>query len=234
MSHADYYIKPITDEAYLTKILKALRKSNLTTYLICRTLSETGLRPAKALSLTVSEILHFKIIGKNEHGDTIHFTLSPALKKELKMYIKEQELTDSSKVFPQISTALLAFRISSALEKAGIQDVNATAIRKHFFYRAYMDNKMDVTLLCSILKITDGNKKRALKFISCYTETEPKSVKEFYQMCIERLEKLKNTLKEDSSAEEITPLENYHFARLESEIIWLETMSKLNSNSSEQ
>jgi integrase len=145
-------VQPIRNPKDLERMKAILRRQSLRNYVLFRVGCNTALRPGDLVGLRVGsvrdergEIRERITVRQEKTGKTARFKLPESVRKELTEYTAGMK--EDSPLFPSrqggkaITTVQMWRIISTAADKAGIDEIGAHSLRKSWGYRAYKDTK---------------------------------------------------------------------------------------------
>ncbi len=144
-----------------------------------------GLRIGDLLQLRVKDVLEGThiVIVEQKTEKTKRFLINPQLRKEIKKYVKKEQLTKDDFLFPSRKgngpiTRVQAYRVlNKAAEMADIPDVGTHTLRKTFGYLHYQKFK-DIALLQQILN--HSNQKDTMVYIGLTQDLMDETLMDFY------------------------------------------------------
>ena len=143
-------LSPIKDMETLGKMKDYLRERSLRNYLIFRVGINLGLSVQELLQLRVEDVANQEVCTFQK----CRIQISPSLQKELQSYIgdrKEGYLFTSSRDLP-LSRFQLYMILQDVAQAAGYKkSIGALTLRKTFAYWAYVEKKIELSLLSKYL-----------------------------------------------------------------------------------
>jgi len=157
------FVQPIRDQETIDGIKDYLMEQSYRNYMLFVFGINTGLRIQDILKIRVRDVTGEQlVIIEMKTGKRKFLQLNPLLKREIKKYIAEMNMSSNDYLFPSRQGGKnkpikrdMAYKIMrAAADHFGLVDIGTHTLRKTFGYHLYQKTK-DVTLVQKLLNHSD-------------------------------------------------------------------------------